>query len=309
MANFHHKPVLPREVVAALEPRAAGRYLDATLGKGNHAWAILKASSPDGWLIGFDRDAEAIAAARETLREFEGRFEIHHDNFSNMARYVEPGSCQGILIDLGVSSHQVDAPDRGFSFTHDGPLDMRMDRGQPLTAAEVVNEWDERELARLFRDWGEEPQARRFARALVRERAQRRIETTGQLAGLIERLAPRHGRKRHPATRVFQALRMAVNNEEESLRSAMAAACPLLAPGGRLAVISFHSIEDRIVKQFGVQVTRDYRVEGDVDLPEFRHPIRPLMRWIQKKPVVAGAEELADNPRARSAKLRVLEKI
>lgn len=308
MAPFQHKPVLLREVLDALCPRSGGRYLDATLGGGNHAWAILKASSPDGWLIGFDRDAEAVAAARRKLAEFEGRFEIHHDNFANMAQWVEPGSCHGILMDLGASSHQFDAPDRGFSFQQEGPLDMRMDRGQGLTAADVVNEWEERELARLFRDWGEEPQARRFARAIVRERHERRFETTGQLARLIERLAPRHGRKRHPATRLFQALRMAINDEVESLKSAMAAACSLLVPGGRLAVISFHSIEDRIVKQYGVEITREYRVEGDVDLPEFRHPVTPAMRWVQKKPVTAGAEELADNPRARSAKLRVLEK-
>jgi 16S rRNA (cytosine1402-N4)-methyltransferase len=203
---------------------------------------------------------------------------------------------------------QLDRADRGFSFQRDGPLDMRMDGRQALTAAGVVNTWDEAELARLFREYGDEPQAARMARAIVRERESRRIETTGQLAALMERCAPRHGKPRHPATRVFQAVRMAVNNEEGALKKALAAACPLLKRQGRLAVITFHSFEDRLVKAFGREMTRDYTFPGEVDVPELRVPRVAPMTWVQRKAILPSPAELADNPRARSAQLRVLEK-
>jgi 16S rRNA (cytosine1402-N4)-methyltransferase len=222
---------------------------------------------------------------------------------------VPAASSQGVLLDLGVSSPQLDQAQRGFSFQQDGPLDMRMDARNPVTAADLVNEWSAAELAKFFWELGEEPQARRIARAIAERRMEKRIETTGELARLVERVSPRRGAKRHPATRVFQALRMAVNEEVSSLESGLAAAWLVLAPGGRLAVITFHSLEDRMVKLFGREKAREYTVRGEVDVPELREPKAPEGRWITRKPVEPGAEELAANPRARSAKLRVLEKL
>jgi 16S rRNA (cytosine1402-N4)-methyltransferase len=306
--SFIHQAVLVEEVLAAMRVESSGRYIDATIGGGGHASAILRASSPTGWLYGFDQDAEAVEAARRRLSEFEGRFEIYRDNFANLAQWIEPESCHGVLMDLGVSSRQLDTAERGFSFQREGPLDMRMDDRQPTKASDLVKNLDETELAAIFFELGEEPQARRLARAIVRERQDRPLETTGQLARLIERLSPRHGKKRHPATRVFQALRMAVNQEAESLKRALAAACSLLKHEGRLVVITFHSIEDRIVKQFGNDQARAYVFEGERDVPELRHPRPPLMGWVERKPIRPGPEELQSNPRARSAKLRVLEK-
>ena len=299
------------EVLTALQPRPGGRYLDGTLGAGGHAEALLAASRPDGWLYGCDRDGAAIEAASRRLIDagFAGRFEVRRGNFADLSEWIPAGSCDGVLFDLGVSSPQLDQAERGFSFQRDGPLDMRMDTRQPLTAAGVVNGWDEAELARIFREYGDEPQARRVARAIVQDRQRRRFETTVQLAGLMERLSPRHGRKAHPATRVFQALRMAVNDESSSLKKALAAACPALKRHGRLAVITFHSVEDRILKEFGREQTRDYTFDGEVDVPELRRPCAPSMRWIQRKALKPCAEEVAANPRARSAQMRVFEKL
>ena len=297
------------EVLAALRPRPEGRYADGTLGGGGHAAAILAASSPSGWLYGCDRDGAAIEAAIRRLAEFAGRFEIRRGNFAELADWISPASCDGVLLDLGVSSPQLDEAERGFSFQRDGPLDMRMDRRQPVTAAELVNGLRETELQEIFWQLGGEPQARRLARAIVRERQARRLETTAQLASLIERLAPRRGKKRHPATRVFQALRMAVNDERRSLISGLAAACTILKPGGRLAVLTFHSVEDRLVKEFGRAQSLPYTVSGEVDVPELRQPRRPVMQWAPRKAIEPGAAELAANPRARSARLRVLEKV
>jgi len=307
--TFAHKPVLLAEVLAALRPRPAGRYADATIGGGGHAAAILTASRPRGWPYGCDRDGAAIEAAIRRLAQFAGRFEIRRGNFAELADWIAPESCDGVLLDLGVSSPQLDEPGRGFSFQRDGPLDMRMDPRQPVTAAELVNELHETELQQIFWELGGEPQARRLARAIVRERQARRLETTAQLAGLIERLAPRGGKKRHPATRVFQALRMAVNDERRSLLSGLAAACAILKPGGRLAALTFHSLEDRLVKEFGREQTRPYTVAGGVDVPELRRPRPPVMQWTPRKAIEPGAAELAANPRARSARLRVLEKV
>jgi 16S rRNA (cytosine1402-N4)-methyltransferase len=297
------------EALAALRPRPEGRYADGTLGGGGHAAAILAASSPSGWLYGCDRDGAAIEAAIRRLAEFAGRFEIRRGNFAELADWIAPESCDGVLLDLGVSSPQLDEPERGFSFQRDGPLDMRMDPRQPATAAELVNGLHETELQEIFWQLGGEPQARRFARAIVRERQARRLESTAQLASLIERLAPRGGKKRHPATRVFQALRMAVNDERRSLLSGLAAACTILKPGGRLAVLTFHSIEDRLVKQFGRAQSLPYTVAGGVDVPELRRPRAPVMQWTPRKAIEPGAAERAANPRARSARLRVLEKV
>jgi 16S rRNA (cytosine1402-N4)-methyltransferase len=299
------------EVVAALKPVPGTRAADGTLGGGGHAEAILAASSPNGWLYGCDRDGAAIEAATRRLNAagFAGRFEIRRGNFAEMADWIPPASCDSVLLDLGVSSQQLDEAGRGFSFQTDGPLDMRMDLRQRLTAAEVVNEWSEAELARIFREFGEEPEARRLARAMVQARQAGRFETTGQLAGLIERWCPRRGKKRHPATRVFQALRMAVNDEGRSLKSGLAAACAVLKRGGRLAILTFHSGEDRIVKAFGREQTRDYVFEGQVDVPELRRPCAPKMKWVHRKAIQPSAEEVAKNPRARTAQLRVLEKL
>jgi 16S rRNA (cytosine1402-N4)-methyltransferase len=298
-----------REVLEALGPRAGGRYVDGTVGGGGHAAAILEASSPTGWLYGCDRDGAAIQAATERLAPFRGRFELRRANFSELAQWIEAESCDGVLLDLGVSSAQLDQAERGFSFQLEGPLDMRMDDRQPRTAADLVNELGEAELARLFRELGEESQARRFARAIVLERQKRRFETTGQLARLLERLAPRRGQKRHPATRVFQALRSEVNEETRSLQRALAAALSLLRPGGRLLVITFQSLEDRMVKEFGRTHSRGYTLRGEVDLPEFRQPCPPRLRWVSRKAIQPGAAEIAANPRARSAQLRVMEKL
>ncbi len=235
------------EAVHALAPRPGGRYADGTVGGGGHAAAILAATSPNGWLFGCDRDGAAVEAARARLAEFAGRFEIRRGNFADLAEMTEPGGYDGVLLDLGVSSPQLDSPERGFSFQQEGPLDMRMDTRQERTAADLVNGLPADELAKIFWELGDEPQARRFARAIEQDRRQRPFRTTGQLAGLIERLAPRHGRRTHPATRVFQALRIAVNDELGALERGLAAAVRLLRPGGRLAVITFHSLEDRCV--------------------------------------------------------------
>ncbi|MBI3192683.1 MAG: 16S rRNA (cytosine(1402)-N(4))-methyltransferase RsmH [Pedosphaera parvula] len=297
------------EVLAALRVRPGGRYADGTAGGGGHAAAILKASAPDGSLAGCDRDGAAIDAASRHLANFAGRFELRRGNYADLADWVEAGSCDGVLLDLGVSSPQLDRAERGFSFQQDGPLDMRMDTRQPLTAATLVNEAPAEELARIFWELGGERESRRIARAIEHDRAVRRFETTGQLAALIERLAPRRGKKAHPATRIFQALRMAVNDEAGELRRGLDAVVSLLNPGGRLAVITFHSLEDRMVKDFGRRETRDYTVPGEVDVPELRQPRTPTLRWVSRKAIQPSATELAANPRARSAQLRVLEKV
>jgi len=297
------------EVLAALHPRPGGRYVDGTVGGGGHATAILNASAPTGWLFGCDRDGEALEAAAQRLSGIEGCFELQRGNFAELSNWIDAESCDGVLFDLGVSSPQLDRPARGFSFQQDGPLDMRMDGRQTLTAAQMINDAGVEELTRIFRDLGEEPEARRLARAIENERRFRRFETTRQLAELIERILPRRGRRIHPATRVFQALRIAVNDELGSLRDGLESAVKILKSGGRLAVITFHSIEDRVVKNFGRERSRDYFVAGGVDVPELRQPVAPQLKWASRKPIRPDARAVAANPRARSARLRVLEKI
>ena len=298
------------EVRNALQPRPGGKYADGTLGGAGHAASILEESSPTGWLYGCDRDGVAVEAARARLAEkFAGRFEIRRGNFAELVDWVPAGSCAGVFFDLGVSSPQLDSAERGFSFIREGALDMRMDDRQSLTAADLVNGADEAELARIFWELGDERESRRFARAIVHDRVQKKFTTTRQLAELIERLSPRHGRKTHPATKVFQALRIQVNDEIGSLERGLAAAVKLLAPGGRLVVITFHSLEDRVVKAFGRQATRDYTFPGPVDVPELRQPCQPVLQWVSRKAILPGEAELRENPRSRSAQLRVLEKI
>jgi 16S rRNA (cytosine1402-N4)-methyltransferase len=306
--NYTHKPVMVAEVVAALRVVPGGRYVDGTIGGGGHAAAILAAGAPTAWLYGCDRDGAACDAARTNLAAFAGRFEIRHDNYAGLADWVPLSSCDGVLLDLGVSSPQLDEPVRGFSFQHDGPLDMRMDRRQPLTAAGLVNEASADVLARMFWELGGERNARRLARAIVRERERRPFEKTRQLAELIERWHPRLSRTLHPATKIFQALRMAVNDELGSLERGLAGALKILKPGGRLAVITFHSGEDRMVKDFGRARARDYAFNGGMDVPELREPRAPELCWVRRKPIRACATEVAANPRSRSAQLRVMEK-
>jgi len=298
-----------RQVIEALQPRPGSRLADGTTGLGGHASALLEASAPDGLLFGCDRDGAALELAARRLAPFAGRFELRQMNFAGLARWIQPGTCSGVLLDLGVSSAQLDSAERGFSFQRDGALDMRMGNDTTVTAAAICNTASAEELARIFEDYGDERHARRIARAIEHDREARPFETTLQLAGLVERLNPRRGSKTHPATRVFQALRIAVNDELASLREGLAGALEVLKPGGRLAVISFHSIEDRITKNFGRDAARDYTVPGEVDVPELRQPRTPLVTVLTRKAILPDADEIAANPRARSAQLRVFEKL
>lgn len=309
MPDFSHKPVMVAEVLDALRPKAGGRFVDGTLGGAGHAAAMLAASSPTGWLSGCDRDDLALEAARLRLVEFAGRFELRRGNYADLAQWIAANSCDGVLLDLGVSSPQLDMAERGFSFQHEGPLDMRMDTRQALTAAELVNTASADELARVFWELGDERDSRRLARAIVHDRELRPFRTTRQLAELVERISPRLGRRTHPATKIFQALRLAVNDEIGSLKRGLNAAWTILKPGGRLAVITFHSLEDRVVKEFGRARARDYTFPGGTDVPELRCPRTPEAVWVNRKAIKPGAAELAENPRSRSAQLRVLEKI
>ena len=297
------------EVVEALRPRPGGCYADGTLGGAGHAAAILAASSPNGRLYGCDRDGAAVEAARQRLAPFAGRFKVRRGNFAELADWIPPGSCDGVLLDLGVSSPQLDRAERGFSFQQEGPLDMRMDSRQALTAADLVNGATAEELASLFWECGGERQSRRLARAIEAAREQQPVRTTRQLAELIERVAPRHGKKTHPATGVFQALRIAVNDEISSLERGLDAAVKILRPGGRLAVITFHSLEDRVVKHFGRARAREYTFTGGVDVPELRQSCVPELKWITRKAIRPSDAELLENPRSRSAQLRVMEKM
>jgi 16S rRNA (cytosine1402-N4)-methyltransferase len=309
MSGFNHKSVLVDEVLAALKPKSGGRYLDATIGGAGHASRILQASAPEGYVIGLDQDAMAIEATGARLEaEFPGRFELHRGNYAEAREFVAEGSCDGVLMDLGVSSPQLDRAERGFSFMADGPLDMRQDQRQSVTAAEIVNDWGAEELARIFWALGGERDSRRLARVIERERSGRRIETTRQLAEMIERASPRHGRKSHPATKIFLALRMETNQELPRLAEGLEACWSVLKAGGVLAVITFHSLEDRMMKEFGRGLVRDYDFPGTVDVPELRTPKPARARWVVKK-AAPGEAELAENPRARSAQLRALEKL
>ena len=258
MTEFIHEPVLLEEVLSALQPAAGRLYVDGTVGGGGHAEAILEASGPDGRLVAFDRDDWALAAAAKRLAKFGDRLELHREPFAGLAKRQAKASCDGVLLDLGVSSPQLDVAERGFSFQADGPLDMRMDRRQPVSAAQLVNELEAGELATIFWELGGERRSRRIARAIVEQRDMQRIETTTQLADTVERVCPRRGARKHPATGVFQALRMAVNDELGQVRAGLDAAWSVLKPGGRLAVITFHSGEDRLVKQFSRRLAKPY---------------------------------------------------
>jgi 16S rRNA (cytosine1402-N4)-methyltransferase len=306
--DFVHLPVLAKEVLEGLSPKKNGRYADGTVGGGGHAELILKAGA-GSWLGGSDRDGVAVEAASSRLAPFGERVEIRHGNFASMDAWIELGTLDGVLLDLGVSSPQLDEAGRGFSLQQEGPLDMRMDDSQKETAADWVNTRSEVELSNVIYELGGEKKSRKIARSIVRRRADNLFETTTELASLIERECPRRGQKIHPATRTFQALRMAVNNEIEELRTGLPRVASLLKSGGRLAVITFHSGEDRIVKYFGREESREYDVVGDVDVPDLRVQRPARMRWVNRRAIRATDNEATNNPRARSAQLRVLEKL
>jgi len=307
----YHTPVLLEEVVAQLQPRPGGLYVDCTVGGGGHAEGILRASAPEGRVIGLDCDDEALAASRERLAAHEGRVQLLHANFAELQETLMSlgvTAVDGLVFDVGVSSRQFDEPSRGFSFQREGPLDMRMNRAAGPAAADVLREASVEELTRIFRVYGEERRARAIAQRIDRERARQPITTTTQLASLVEQvLGPKRGGGIHPATRVFQALRIQVNRELENLQRGLVGAVNVLRAGGRLAVISFHSLEDRIVKQFFVRLST-----GCVCPPQLVGCAcgrQEVLRLVTRKPVMSTSEEVERNPRARSAKLRVAEKI
>jgi 16S rRNA (cytosine1402-N4)-methyltransferase len=308
MSKFQHQPVLLDEVLAGLNIRAEGKYLDGTFGRGGHSRAILSRLSAQGCLVALDKDPEAVAAGKEMLGH-DPRFSIVHGNYAEMERFVRDWSLEegldGILLDLGVSSPQLDNPERGFSFMGEGPLDMRMNPLQGVTAAEWLAQAPERELTQVFWEFGEERHARRIARSIVMARQQRRLETTGQLAGLIESTIGRREPGKHPATRCFQAIRIYINNELADLARGLEAAIRRLRPGGRLVVISFHSLEDRLVKRTMREAARPGQVRRNIP----QHPdMKPSLRLIGNA-VKASRAELSVNPRARSAVMRIAEKI
>jgi 16S rRNA (cytosine1402-N4)-methyltransferase len=300
--TFHHVPVLLDAVVEHLQPQPGGRYLDGTVGGGGHAEALLRASSPNGALLGVDRDPAALAAAGARLAPFGDRVHLRRGAFGDLDAVAagEP-PFDGALLDLGVSSPQLDQADRGFSFQKDGPLDMRMDPDQPQTAAALLDALDEEALTRLIGELGEEPHARRIARAILAGRPWAR---TAPLAAAVATASGWRGGRTHPATRTFQALRMAVNDELGQLSRGLDAAFARLRPGGRLAVISFHSLEDRLVKQ-------RFRAWAGVDGPRdgYGNPATPPVAALVTRKPVHGEDADPQNPRARSATLRVVSRL
>lgn len=313
--EFHHLPVLLNECLDGLNLRPDGTYLDCTLGGAGHSSEIFRRLGAGGTLIGIDRDSEAIAAATARMASLEGpaRFVPVRGNFHDAKALLAGlgvGALDGALADLGVSSHQLDERERGFSYHDDAPLDMRMDASQPLSAREIVNEWPEDALTKILRDYGEEKWARQIARVICDRRASVPIERTSQLVSIVDAAIPKKFRAKdgsHPARRTFQALRIAVNDELRPLEQALRDLAGLLNPGGRLCVIAFHSLEDRIVKN-------TFRTLADPCICPKNLPVcvcgrRPTVRLVTRKPITASEAELAENPRARSATLRIVEKL
>ncbi len=306
MRDSLHKPVLYKEIIHALQPRNRGRYIDGTVGAGGHARVILEACAPDGRLLGLDVDPQALAIARENLAPYGKRVDLAQASYASLLKVMQGldwDAVYGIVLDLGVSSMQLDAPVRGFSFQHEAPLDMRFDPEHGMSAAELINTASEEELADILFRYGEEPQARRIAKSMIMARP---ITTTSELATIAKRAYPGHSRI-HPATRTFQALRIAVNDELSALENGLPQALQALRPGGRLAVISFHSLEDRIVKDFFRHEGKDQTNPPYEQLYEVER--KATLKEINRKPIVPTAEEVENNPRARSAKLRVAEKL
>jgi 16S rRNA (cytosine1402-N4)-methyltransferase len=315
---FHHVTVLKQEAVEGLAIKADGIYVDCTLGGAGHSALILEQLNSSGMLIALDQDDAALAHAKQRLAGKQGQVRLLKSNFRYLREVLstlpvpkEEGLPQvdGILFDLGVSSPQLDEADRGFSYNQDAALDMRMDQSGELTARTIVNEWSERELAKILFEYGEEKFARRIAKTIVAAREQHPVQTTSELAELIKEAIPAAARRTgpHPAKRSFQALRIAVNDELGAFEAALVQAIRCLAPGGRVAVITFHSLEDRICKNIFVQHTA--RCTCPPDFPMCVCGTKGTVKLIQRKPILPGAEELAENPRARSAKLRIAEKL
>jgi 16S rRNA (cytosine1402-N4)-methyltransferase len=302
-----HLPVLYQQIIHALCPQSPGRYIDATVGAGGHSLGILESSSPNGCLLGFDLDPQALEIASQRLSSFYGRVTLVQASYTSLAeqmKFLKWNDVQGIVIDLGVSSMQFDYAEKGFSFLKDGPLDMRFNPDQPVSAADLVNNLSENELADLIFQYGEEPQSRRIARVICQTRPH---TSTVELAAIIQSATGAHGSKIHPATRTFQALRIAVNGELDSLKIFLPQAVAALSKKGRLAVISFHSLEDRIVKQF-------FRLESTDCLCPPSQPVCTCghiasIKLINRHPIVADDAEVKLNPRARSARLRIIEKL
>ena len=307
--NFHHVSVLLQECIDNLQIKPDGIYVDGTMGGGGHSLEIARRLN-NGRLICIDQDPNAHEAAGKRLAEYQDRITFVRDNFGNLTSILDGLGIEkidGMLLDIGVSSHQLDEAERGFSYQQDAPLDMRMNPEQPFCAYEVVNEYDEDKLDRVIFTYGEERWARRIAQFIVKERARKPIETTGELVEIIKKAVPKGARKDgpHPAKRTFQAIRIEVNGELDVLQNAIDAAAARLSPGGRLCIITFHSLEDRIVKE-------TFRREENPCICPPQFPVcvcgkKPLGRVITRKPILPSKEELAVNPRARSAKLRVLE--
>ena len=302
-----HKPVLYKEIIHALQPQSGGRYVDGTLGAGGHARGILEACSPDGHLLGLDVDPQALALSRETLAPYEERAHLVQASYITITKQLAAlkwDFVDGIVLDLGASSMQFDNAERGFSFMQDGPLDMRFGSNAFQSAEDIVNTYDERDLADLIFRYGEDRDARRIAKAIVMSRP---LRTTRELVAVIEKASPRRGDRTHPATQTFQALRIAVNEELASVESVLPQAVASLRSGGRCAVISFHSLEDRIVKDYFREQSKDIVNPPYERIYEVER--KAVVEIINKKPIVASDEEVKDNPRARSAKLRVIEKL
>lgn len=305
--NTPHTPVLYKEIIHAMQPKSGGRYVDGTLGAGGHAYGILEASHPDGQLLGLDLDPAALELAAGRLRPFGTRAILRQASYAELTgilREVGWDAMDGMLLDLGVSSMQLDTPARGFSFLHEAPLDMRFGPGVLVSAADLVNTLEEGELADIIFRYGEDRNARRIARAIVRARP---FQTTTQLAQAVAAAGGAREGRIHPATRTFQALRIAVNAELQSVERVLPDAIAALRPGGRLAVIAFHSLEDRIVKEI-------FRRESTNCLCPPRQPVctcghKATIREITRKPVTPSQAEIEQNPRARSAKLRIAEKL
>jgi 16S rRNA (cytosine1402-N4)-methyltransferase len=304
--DIPHQPVLYQEIIHALQPKSAGRYVDGTLGAGGHSAGVLAESAPDGELLGLDLDPQALALAHEKLAPFGGRAHIVQASYTTMkaeAAKLGWAAVDGILLDFGVSSMQLDTPERGFSFLHDGPLDMRFSPAAAASAADLVNSLAESDLADLIFRYGEERLSRRIARVIVQNRP---IATTKQLADLILKQLGKKERI-HPATRTFQALRIAVNGELEAVETVLPLAVSLLKPGGRLAVIAFHSLEDRLVKEYSRRESVDCICPPRQPICTCEH--KASIKEINRKPIEADEAEIKENSRARSAKLRIIEKI
>ncbi len=307
---FAHLSVMTAEVMQFLRPGPHRRYVDGTLGGGGHAEQILIQSSPDGQVLGLDWDDEAISAAQERLNRFGARLIVQRASFTAAKKGLsELGwqSVDGVVLDLGVSSHQLESDERGFSFRAEGRLDMRMDRRQPLDASQIVNTFSMAELERIFREYGEEPQARRIAAAIVTARATRTLDTAEELARIVVRAKGGRRRDHHPATQTFQALRIAVNRELEELQRFLEEGYALLAASGRMVIISFHSLEDRLVKNAFRKWDRDCLCPPRT--PRCYCGWSRKVRLLTKRPIVPSASEIEANPRARSAKLRAVERI